>query len=193
MTYASHDEPIRQSGRVMRDYKSPTRPSAGARRVVHLLAALALRGHRRCPGALVGRDPTSWAVVPSLPPRPGRKHELTAVIRDLAKPNSVEVVLRGIEKPDDPRALRADHFAVVSRLPRDAHVLLVEDTWTTGGHAQSAALALRAAGAAHVSLLTLARWLSADWPDTAAWMKRTLVVDYDPAVCPWTLATCPDV
>ncbi len=37
------------------------------------------------------------------------------------------------------------------------HVLLLEGTWTSGGHSQSAALALRHAGAASVAILVLAR------------------------------------
>ena len=41
-------------------------------------------------------------------------------------------------------------------------MLLIDDTWTSGGHAQSAALALRQAGATRISALIVARWLTDD-------------------------------
>ena len=74
MTYASHADPIQQSGRIMRDYKLPVFPSGSAVRAVTLLAALALQSHRICPGRLVGDDPAVWALVPSLPPKLSRDH-----------------------------------------------------------------------------------------------------------------------
>ncbi|MCC8336625.1 hypothetical protein LMJ38_11855 [Streptomyces sp. R1] len=46
-------------------------------------------------------------------------------------------------------------------------VLLVDDTWTTGNHAQSAAAALKAAGARSVAVVVLGRHLNADYGDTA--------------------------
>ncbi|HEY0637238.1 MAG TPA: hypothetical protein VGD67_06295 [Pseudonocardiaceae bacterium] len=193
MTYASHHEPIAQSGRLMRDYKSPIQPSASAQRTIKLLAALALQGHRDCPRALVGTAPTAWAVVPSLPPKAPDHHPLARILRSFARTNSSEIDMCGVGDPESPRDLCAAHFAIRSPIPRRAHVLLIEDTWTSGGHAQSAALALRAAGAEHVSLLALARWLTPEWgATTTTWMKNTLSgVDYDPSVCPWTQSSCP--
>ena len=193
MTYASADEPIQQSGRVMHGYKSPIFPSVNAMRAVRLLAALALKGHTTCLGQLVGAVPTAWAAVPSLPPKPSQDHPLAQMLRSLARPNSVEIVLHGTELPVKPRSLSAANYIVESAIPDRAHVLLIEDTWTSGGHAQSAALALRAAGAARVSLLALARWLSVGWEATTpAWMRDNLVgPDYDPYICPWTQDRCP--
>jgi hypothetical protein len=193
MIYASGNEPIQQSGRVMHDYKSPIFRSDDAVRTVTLLAALALQGHRACPGRLVGAQLTAWAVVPSLPPKVPDTHQLARILRSLARPKSIEIVLRGIDQPADPRSLSATHFLVQTPVPDGAHVLLIDDTWTSGGHVQSAALALRAAGAAHVSVLVLARWLSEGWGATsAAWMKANLSgPDYNPDICPWTQGPCP--
>lgn len=194
MTYASRHEPIAQSGRLMWDYKSPIQPSTSAQRTIKLLAAVALQGHRDCPRALLGTAPAAWAVVPSLPAATlPDDHQLARILRSLARPKSVEISMRGVGEPESPRALCAAHFTVRSRIPRRAHVLLVEDTWASGGHAQSAALALRAAGADRVSLLALARWLTPEWgATTAAWMNNTLSgVDYDPNICPWTQAAWP--
>ena len=70
-------------------------------------------------------------------------------------------------------------------------MLLVDDTWARGGHAQSAVLALRAAGAARVSVLVAARWINEDFGGNAAFLRGLADRDYDPALCPWTGAACP--
>jgi adenine/guanine phosphoribosyltransferase-like PRPP-binding protein len=92
----------------------------------------------------------------------------------------------------DPRS-QIPNFTVHTPIPAKAHVLVIDDTWTGGGHAQSAALALRAAGAQHVSILALARWLAVGWEATTSqWMTRHLSsIDYNPAICPWTRTHCP--
>ena len=70
-------------------------------------------------------------------------------------------------------------------------MLLVDDTWARGGHAQSAVLALRAAGAARVSVLVAARWINEDFGANATFIRGLADRDYDPAVCPWTGSVCP--
>lgn len=70
-------------------------------------------------------------------------------------------------------------------------MLLLDDTWATGGHAQSAALGLRSAGAAHISLLVAARWIKTDYGDNAVFLRSLADRDYDPEVCPWTGGGCP--
>lgn len=85
-------------------------------------------------------------------------------------------------------------------VPEGAHVLLIDDTWTSGGHAQSAALAARAEGAAHVSVLVVARWIEPSWVllldgerkvDPETYLRGLSPGDYDPLVCPWTGGVCP--
>lgn len=69
-------------------------------------------------------------------------------------------------------------------------MLLIDDTWASGGHAQSAATALHRAGAAKVSLLVAARWINEDYGDNASFI-RGLTMDFNPAICPWTGGACP--
>ena len=69
------------------------------------------------------------------------------------------------------RDLDPGHFRAAAPLPAGAHVLLVDDTWARGGHAQSAALALRAAGAARISVLVAARWINEDYGGNAAFLR----------------------
>jgi adenine/guanine phosphoribosyltransferase-like PRPP-binding protein len=77
------------------------------------------------------------------------------------------------------------------RIAPESHVLLIDDTWATGGHAQSAVLALRKAGAAQVSVLVVARWLKEDYGDNKRFIAELANRDYDPSICPWTGGQCP--
>ncbi|GAA1922385.1 hypothetical protein GCM10009716_33650 [Streptomyces sodiiphilus] len=49
---------------------------------------------------------------------------------------------------------------------RGENVLLIDDTWTTGHHAQSAAAALKSAGAGSVAIVVLGRHLNRTFGDT---------------------------
>lgn len=68
---------------------------------------------------------------------------------------------------------------------------VVEDAWVSGSKAQSAALALKAAGAARVTVLALAKWLRYDWQDHRA-LIDTLADPYDATLCPVTGGACPN-
>jgi orotate phosphoribosyltransferase len=71
------------------------------------------------------------------------------------------------------------------------HVLILDDTWTTESSAQSAALAVRRAGAAAVSVMVVGRWLSPGHGVTANFVATRLQRDYDPDLCPVTGGDCP--
>jgi predicted phosphoribosyltransferase len=51
-------------------------------------------------------------------------------------------------------------------------VLLVDDTWTTGANAQSAAGALKTAGAGSVAVLVIGRHVQESYKDNAARLKE---------------------
>jgi phosphoribosylpyrophosphate synthetase len=72
-----------------------------------------------------------------------------------------------------------------------AHVLVVDDTWVSGGTAQSVAVALKDAGARAVTILCVARWLRWDWSSTPAFVEEYLTAPYEPLVCPVTGDECP--
>jgi predicted amidophosphoribosyltransferase len=176
-----------QSGYVMRGYKARP-PLEEHRTIVTLLILLALSIHAECPGRLAGAPVTHWATVPSLPAKPG-EHPLHEIVSNLAAGS--EAPLGAAAKAQFPRDVNAQHFSTSVRLPPDSHVLLIDDTWVRGGRAQSAALALRTAGAAHVSALVVARWIKEDFSDNAKFLSRLSSRDYDPGICPWTGSDCP--
>ena len=184
LTYAVAGQ---QSGYVMRGYKAP-KPLEEHRTIVALLLLAALSRHAPCPGTVAGTPVTHWATVPSLPAKPG-EHPFHALASRIAP--GPEIRLIAAASAPQPRVISPDHFRPSGQLPRNAHVLLLDDTWATGGHAQSAALGLRSAGAAHVSLLVAARWVKTDYGDNAAFLRSLADRDYDPEVCPWTGGGCP--
>jgi hypothetical protein len=193
MIYAGRVPPIEQSESVMYGYKrAPAIRPAAAYNAVALLAYLAIRGHLPCPARLVGRGLTHWSTVPSLTGRqdPHPLREIVAGINDVR----AEITLDSTMPPgSNPRETNADYFAAQRPVPANAHVLLIDDTWVSGSRVRSATLALRRDGAAAVSALSLARWLSTDWePRVTQWARSTFTAkDFDPDICPWTGSACP--
>ena len=96
--------------------------------------------------------PTHLAVVPTARGRPGT-HPLRALVADYLPGPWAE--LRARPGGEQVRDLDPARFTA-SALP-GARVLLLDDTWTTGSSAQSAAMALRSAGADVVVTVVLGR------------------------------------
>ena len=140
-------------------YKS-ARPGAGeAGTALRALLLVFLHDHGRLVWQQAGMTaPTHACVVPSCRGRPG-PHPLQALLREfLALPWAV----LGIQPGADPsaRALDPDRFRAPCPFP-GASVLLLDDTWTSGGTAQSAAVALKRAGARSVATVVLGRHVPA--------------------------------
>jgi predicted amidophosphoribosyltransferase len=177
----------RQSGYVMWGYKARW-PLEEHRTIVRLLLLLGLSGHARCPGALSATPVTHWATVPSLPAKPG-EHPLHTLVGGFAPAR--EVRLAPNPNARYTRDVHPDHYTAAHALPPGSHALVIEDTWASGGHAQSAVLALRKAGATRVSLLTVARWINRDFRANADFLRGLEDRDYEPLICPWTGGDCP--
>jgi len=184
LTYAIAGQ---KSGHVMRGYKAPA-PITEHQQVVALLLLVALENHARCAEALAGMPVTHWAIVPSLPAKPSA-HPLRSLVAERAR--GIEVPLTAAPSAELPRAVNADHFTCGAQLHKQSHVLLIDDTWATGGHVQSAVLALRKAGAARVSVLVVARWLKEDYGGNRKFIADLANRDYDSGICPWTGTDCP--
>jgi hypothetical protein len=152
-----------------------------------LLAMLLVFLHDQAPGVWrsAATAPTCVCVVPSGRGRPG-PHPLQELAQGcLGLPWAALVARPG----GDPwaRALDPGRF----RAPRPltgAAVLLLDDTWTSGGTAQSAAVALKRAGARWVAVVVLGRHLPA-LPDSAARQEAFVA----PGTAPALLACAPQV
>lgn len=80
------------------------------------------------------------------------------------------------------RELSPDRFTATGDL-RHRAVLLVDDTWTTGASLQSAAAALKRAGAAEVAGLVIGRRLDRDDPSAGPVLAAIASRPFDWDVC----------
>jgi hypothetical protein len=139
-------------------YKSGRPDAPAARRALAVLLLVVLREHGPCLWRAAGWDtagPTHVAVVPSSRGRPG-PHPLRALAQPyLRLPWASLTAVPGA----DGGARELDPGRFTARPLRGARVLLLDDTWTTGASVQSAAMALRRAGAAGVAAVVLGRHL----------------------------------
>jgi hypothetical protein len=143
-------------------YKSEADGWEAARAALRLLLLVFLHDHGKCVWQAVGTlAPSHVAVVPSGQGRPGA-HPL----RKLVEPYLALEWVSLLTRPGDPvlpRDLHPGRFEAAGRLA-GASVLLLDDTWTSGASAQSAAAALKLAGASRVAVVTLGRHVNLSDP-----------------------------
>jgi hypothetical protein len=126
-----------------------------------------------------------FGVVTTVPSTSGRvDHPLRAVVADMVG------VTRGRYRDLLTPALDAAALGRTASLSRYTStalwgddVLLVDDTWTTGNHAQSAAAALKAAGARSVAVVVLGRHLNSDYMDTAGHVEQARLRRFSWDIC----------
>ena len=136
-------------------YKSDAPDRDAARRALRAMLLVFLHDHGRCVWTRARMAvPTHVAVVPSGRGRAGT-HPLRALVKPyLALPWADLAVCA--REPVQARDLDPGRFQASARLA-GASVLLLDDTWTSGSSAQSAAIALKLAGARRVAVVTLGR------------------------------------
>lgn len=150
----------------LRRYKSGRQGAADAAQRLRSMLASFLPEHgpgvwraAGMPGA-----PSVVAVVPSGQGRPGQ-HPLNGIVRSCVRLPEARLTIR---LPAEPRRRGVGVGWLRAGGPLDgADVLLVDDTWVSGGSAQSAAAALKLAGAARVALVVLGRHLDPADPRSA--------------------------
>ncbi len=175
----------RQSGYLMHSYKDLEAPVRHNQTLLSVLLLVALDLHGECIERRLGHGVDVWAFVPSVRTDRTGEHPLRVVAKRAAVALPEIELLTGKRADPEQRVTSADRFALAANSHvRDRHVLLIEDTWTSGGNAQSAALTLRRAEAASVTIVALARWLKPEEPPTGAFVTSRLTQDYDPLVCP---------
>jgi hypothetical protein len=195
LAYAKGRMPsIHQSAHHVRAYKALT-PAPECAQDLQLMMGAATYLHGRCITATVGW----WQVVTFVPSagHSGGEHPVAALARTVhgVYPAASKIALAtgpGFDLPPT-RTPRPDRFVVPEEY-RPAivgqHVLVVDDTWVSGNKAQSAALALKAAGATCVTVLCATRWLRYDWTDHRD-LIESLVEPYDAMRCPVSGGRCP--
>jgi predicted amidophosphoribosyltransferase len=118
----------------------------------------------RAAGAASGFDMVT--TVPSSARARDRRNSLRT-IAGWCKPikDRLERVLEPTDQVPGGRAFDPSRYAATRRLSGE-DVLLIDDTWTSGGHGQSAAQALKDAGARRVGLVVIGRHMQRDWQIT---------------------------
>jgi adenine/guanine phosphoribosyltransferase-like PRPP-binding protein len=74
--------------------------------------------------------------------------------------------------------VRPDRYQPTRTLAGHPSVLLVDDTWTTGGRAQSVAIALREAGAAQVAVVVIGRHFDRAFGTGEAYYERARSLEF---------------
>jgi hypothetical protein len=124
-----------------------------------------LSAHEVCVSAAAGVDGFELVTtVPSGQPDRDVHHPLRRIIGEMvhATHGRHERLLVCGPVPAAPRQFDAARYRATRRLHGEA-VLLVDDMWTSGASAQSAAAALLAAGAGSVAAVVIARHLNRSW------------------------------
>lgn len=140
---------------------------AGRRLTVELAAVLwrYLAEHERCIAHAVGTEQFEIvATVPSGSRERDEHHPLRKIVGQLVDPTRTrhERLLRRSTAEVAERTPDARKYEAARGLGGEA-VLLIDDTWTTGANAQSAAAALREAGAGTVAAVVIGRHLNREW------------------------------
>ena len=164
----------------LRLYKTDAPGAAAAGAALQALMLVFLHDHAPCIWRTAAMPPpTRLAVVPSGQGRPGAHPLLRLLLPSLAL-RPVRLAVRPdqyLGRELNPRRFRAESIIA------GASVLLVDDTWVSGASAQSAAVALRAAGAGHVAVVVLGRHIDPGAPHSQRLCSAFRATSYDPAAC----------
>jgi predicted amidophosphoribosyltransferase len=177
----------------MHKYKDVVSFEAAQRRLM-LLAGLFVLTHDSCIDRITRHPVSGLAVVPSLTGRSG-PHPLE-MMAQLFPHKWHRIQLTAAPNLPADRNQRREANPAYYQCNCDLsgrHIVLFEDTWVTGGHAQGAAVRLRHAGASRVTVLVLARMLKTDYQPTAEFVRRHNLPHppYELTICPVTGGACP--
>jgi hypothetical protein len=139
-----------------------------ARRLGASLAAVLWRflsEHEQCVARAAGTPAFELVTtVPSGDPARDEEHPLRWIVGELVGPTRDRYLrlLRRSGVEVQPRAFSPQKFVATAPVGGRS-VLLIDDTWTTGASAQSAAAALKIAGAGQTAAVVIGRHLNREW------------------------------
>ena len=170
---------------VLRSYKRPA--GYWAEPFTRQLAAVLWRhlvAHERC--VADAADVAGFPLVTAVPSGDRARdpvHPLGRIVGELIGPtrDRYAELLRRTDAAVALHAFHPDRFVATRELDRQP-VLLIDDTWTTGASAQSAAAALKRAGAGRVAAVVIGRHLNRGWHENDRRL-RTLATPFDWSRC----------
>lgn len=141
-------------------YKNSSNPAARTSLAIGIGAVLWrwLESHEMCVADYAGVD--QFPLVTAVPSTRGRQpHPLGRMLKEIVKPTSARYADLLHPNPDYPagsRDVSDNRFHATKELSGEP-VMLIDDQWTSGSRAQSAASALKVAGASAVAVVVLGR------------------------------------
>jgi hypothetical protein len=159
-------------------------PSAVAHAVRMQLAALLWRflaAHEACIARAAGVGQFDLVTtVPSGSVERDDEHPLRDIVGTIVGPtrDRFERLLMRSETPVADRAVDPLKYSPTRNLA-DEPVLLIDDTWTTGANAQSAAGALKTTGAGKVAVVAIGRHVNPEYEDNAARLRALPAFDWN--------------
>lgn len=145
-----------------------------------------LRDHESCLGAAAGVERFDLVTtVPSSDHARDADHPLRGIAGELVTPTRerYERLLRRSTATVAGRDFSAEKYAALRKLAGES-VLLIDDPWTTGASAQSAAAALRGAGAACVAAVVVGRHVRPEFQENERRL-RAIPRPFDWSTCAW--------
>lgn len=169
----------------LRSYKNPAYRQHSRDLFSLQIAALFdrfVRAHRDCISSITEKDWNVITVVPSSRQRVDPHPLEVALGRSPWIADQLETLLTiGPQPATHNQASDGAYQTVVD--VTGLHVLLVDDTFTTGARAQSAASVLTAAGAHVVAVVPAARYVNPEWPPSVLLLKRSTALSYSFEYC----------
>ena len=159
--YAVEDEPLRK---IMHRYKED-KDQESIMTVEYILTDAFILHWKSLIRLSSGVTPTAWAIVPSSKSsiRHGQEHPLHIIAQSIFAFHKIpEVHISSVA--DKMRTFNPHAFTIDQNNPVDlSHVILIDDSWTTGNSVQSAASALKLYGAKKVTVYCIARIVNLKW------------------------------
>jgi adenine/guanine phosphoribosyltransferase-like PRPP-binding protein len=150
---------------ILADYKrAHGRNAEAAAEQVGAILSRFLERHEGCVARSSGVDRFGLVTaVPSSDAQRDGHHPLRRIVGEMSETRDRhERLLRRTAWRAQPRTFDSRRYRAVRRLDGES-VLLIDDTWTTGASAQSAAAALKAVGAAVVAAVVVGRHVNREW------------------------------
>jgi len=170
ITYSEH---LGQMHTALRGYKEgPTQLQHYAMPRLASILWLFLEQHEPCIAASAAARKERFDVVVTVPSSTVARDESRGNLRWFvgtgcgATADRYERALTPTDRVPSGREFNEERYEA-TRSVADMDVLLVDDTWATGGHAQSGGTALHAAGARSIGLVVIGRHVRPDWRPVA--------------------------
>jgi len=170
----------------LRMYKEPAGTADQIARL-RTMFALAFTRHSSCLVKPDSERPLGVAHVPSTSGTRVGEHPFSSLFMSMLSASvpraTAHYLGSGIGSRNSRRALSPDQWEITLPSPDITRVLVLDDTWVSGGHAHSVASAFEQQGVA-ARIIVLGRALDPSRNDHGGYLRAHAALPYDSAICP---------